>query len=184
MTPSTVVFALPQDLTAHEVLQDHEKIHFSRIPIYRDERDNIVGFVLKSELMLDDIRNEGKTKLQDFPKRELRAVLDKTRLSEVLEKLLDDRQHILLVVDTYGGMEGVVTLEDVVETLVGIEIVDEADKDVDMRSVARKKWEHRMEGLGIDVRDIDRDSAAGERRIADHLQIEDKSSNDDIQSQG
>lgn len=151
MTPSTVVFALQQDLTAHEVLQKHDNIFFSRIPIFGENRDNITGFVLKSELLLDDIRNEGKTKLRDFPKRELRGVLDDTRLSIVLEKLLDNREHILLVVDNYGGMEGVVTLEDVVETLIGIEIVDEADNDVDMRKVAREKWGGRMEKLGIDV---------------------------------
>lgn len=154
MTPSTVVFALQEDLTSHEVLQKHEKIHFSRIPIYGENRDNVTGFVLKSDMLLDDIRNDGKTKLKDLKKRELRGVLDETRLSNVLEKLLDNREHILLVVDKYGGMEGVVTLEDVVETLIGIEIVDEADKDVDMRSLARGKWEGRMEKLGINVGDL------------------------------
>lgn len=151
MTPSTVVFALQENMTAREVLQKHQKIHFSRIPIYSENRDNITGFVLKNELLMDDIRNDGKTELKDFTKRELRAVLDKTRLSTVLEKLLDNREHILMVVDQHGGLEGVVTLEDVVETLVGIEIVDEVDKHVDMRKVAREKWGHRMKKLGVDV---------------------------------
>ena len=159
MTPSTVIFALQQDMTAHEVLEKHKEIFFSRIPIYGENRDNITGFVLKSELLLDDIRNDGTTQLKDFPKRELRGVLDDTRLSTVLEKLLDDRQHILLVVDKYGGTEGVVTLEDVVETLVGIEIVDEADDAVDMRKMAREKWSGRMEKLGIDVREIETGAA-------------------------
>ena len=154
MTPSTVVFALQEDMTAHEVLEKYDKIHFSRIPIFGENRDNVTGFVLKSELLVDDIRNGGTTKLKDFKKRELRGVLDGTRLSAVLEKLLDGRQHILLVVDKYGGMEGVVTLEDVVETLIGIEIVDEADSDVDMRKLAREKWGDRMEKLGIDVREM------------------------------
>lgn len=154
MTPSTVVFALQEDMTAHEVLQKHEKIHFSRIPIFSESRDNITGFVLKSELLMDDIRNDGKTPLKDFTKRDLRAVLDKTRLSTVLEKLLDNREHILMVVDEHGGLEGVVTLEDVVETLVGIEIVDEADKHVDLRKVAREKWGHRMKSRGVDVSEI------------------------------
>ncbi len=154
MTPSTVVFALQENMTAHEVLQKHEEIHFSRIPIYSQNRDNITGFVLKNELLMDDIRNDGKTQLKAFTKREMRAVLDKTRLSTVLEKLLDNREHILLVVDEHGGLEGVVTLEDVVETLVGIEIVDEADRDVDMRKVAREKWSRRMETRGIDISEI------------------------------
>ncbi|MFK7767758.1 MAG: CNNM domain-containing protein [Mariniblastus sp.] len=154
MTPSTVVFALQENMTAHEVLHKHGKIPFSRIPIYSESRDNITGFVLKNELLMDDIRNDGKTELKDFAKRELRAVLDKTRLSTVLEKLLDNREHILLVVDDHGGLEGVVTLEDVVETLIGIEIVDEADKHVDMRKVAREKWGHRMKTRGINVSEI------------------------------
>ena len=154
MTPSTVVFALEQNMTAREVLQKHEKLHFSRIPIYSESRDHITGFVLKNELLMDDIRNDGKTQLKDFTKREMRAVLDKTRLSTVLEKLLDNREHILLVVDEHGGLEGVVTLEDVVETLVGMEIVDEGDKHVDMRKVAREKWGHRMKTRGIDVSEI------------------------------
>jgi len=154
MTPSTVVFALQENMTARQVLEQHEKLHFSRVPIYSDSRNNITGFVLKSELLMDDIRNDGKTKLKDFTKREIRPVLEETRLSTVLEKLLDNREHILLVVDEHGGLEGVVTLEDVVETLIGIEIVDEADKDVDMRKVAREKWGQRMKTRGIDVTEI------------------------------
>ena len=161
MTPNTVVFALQENMTAREVLQTHEKLHFSRIPIYSDSRNHITGFVLKNELLMDDIRNDGKTKLKDFTKREMRPVLEETRLSTVLEKLLDNREHILLVVDEHGGLEGVVTLEDVVETLVGMEIVDEADKHVDMRQVARDKWGLRMKSRGIDVGEISKDEAPG-----------------------
>ena len=76
-------------------------------------------------------------------------------MSKVLEDLLDNRAHILLVVDDYGGMEGIVTLEDVVETLIGIEIVDEADTIDDMRRLARDKWQDRMKRMGIDVRPPD-----------------------------
>ncbi|QDT09087.1 CNNM domain-containing protein [Planctomycetes bacterium K23_9] len=151
MTPSTVVFALQQDLMSRQVLEKHDKLFFSRIPIFGENRDQIKGFVLKTDLLIDDIRNGGTTALKDFPKRELRGVLDSTRLSTVLENLLDNREHILLVVDKYGGMEGVVTLEDVVETLIGIEIVDEADSAVDMRKVAREKWARRMQSLGLEV---------------------------------
>ena len=154
MTPSTVVFALSENMTTKEVLDKQEKIFFSRIPIYHETRDNITGFVLKSELLLDQLQNAGQTQLKDLKKRELMGVLDTTRLSTVLEKLLDNREHILVVVDKYGGMEGVVTLEDVVETLIGIEIVDEADHDVDMRKLAREKWSSRMERLGIDTGEL------------------------------
>lgn len=154
MTPSTVVFALQENMTSHEVLQKHERIHFSRIPIFAENRDNVTGFVLKNDVLMDDIRNDGKTQLKDLTQRKIQPVLDKTPLSTVLEKLLDNREHILVVVDEHGGLEGVVTLEDVVETLVGIEIVDEVDKNVDMRKMAREKWGSRMKSRGIDISEI------------------------------
>jgi CBS domain containing-hemolysin-like protein len=81
----------------------------------------------------------------------------------VFEEMLDNRAHILLVVDHYGGAQGIVTLEDVVETLIGIEIVDEADKIDDMRRLARQKWEERMERLGIDVREPEGEPPGEER---------------------
>jgi CBS domain containing-hemolysin-like protein len=151
MTPSTVVFALQQDRTVPEVMQQHTEISFTRIPIYGSDRDDVTGFVLKTDLLQHEQRHQGKTRLHEL-KREIRAVRDNTPLSQVLEELLDNQAHILLVVDDYGGMEGVLTLEDAVETLIGIEIVDEADKIDDMRRLARQKWEERMQRIGIDVR--------------------------------
>ncbi|NQU26154.1 MAG: HlyC/CorC family transporter [Candidatus Nealsonbacteria bacterium] len=152
MTPRTVMFALQQDMTVHEVMQAEPELCFSRIPIYGNDTDDVAGFVLKTDVLLSQHRNEGKTRLRDM-KRELRAVHEATRLSLVFEELLDNRAHVLLVVDEYGGTEGIVTLEDVVETLIGIEIVDEADQIDDMRRLARQKWHERMERLGIDVRE-------------------------------
>jgi len=162
MTPRTVVFALQQDRTVHEVLQSHAEIDFSRIPVYAADRDDVTGFVLKTDILLDEHRHDGRTKLHEL-KRELRAVNEGMPLSRVLEELLDNRAHILLVVDDYGGMEGIVTLEDVVETIFGIEIVDEVDKIDDMRRLAREKWQQRMQRLGIDVRDSDTDPHVDER---------------------
>ena len=152
MTPRTVVFALQQDLSAHEVLEKHHEIGVTRIPIYGENRDDITGFVIRADILLNEYHREGKAKLRDL-RRDIRAVKDTTPLSQVLEELLDNRAHILLVVDPYGGMSGLVTLEDVVETLIGFEIVDEADKIDDMRKLARQKWEERMERIGIDVRE-------------------------------
>lgn len=150
MTPRTVVFALQQDLTVNEVLEQHKEISFSRIPIFRNDRDDITGFVLKTELLLNQQNHEGRAKLRDL-KREIRVLDGATPLSHVLEELLDHRAHLLLAIDPYGGMEGLVTLEDVVETLIGIEIVDEVDKIDDMRKLARQKWEQRMNRIGIHV---------------------------------
>ncbi len=154
MTPRPVVFSLQQDMTAHEVLETHAEIPFSRIPIHADSRDEVTGFVLKTDILLN--KNDGKSKLRDL-KREIRTVHQDTRLSNVLEDLLDHRAHIMIVVDDFGSMRGIVTLEDVVETLIGIEIVDEADQIDDMRSLARQKWEERMQRMGIEIRPPEKD---------------------------
>jgi CBS domain containing-hemolysin-like protein len=150
MTPRTVVFALQQDATVQEVMNAHPTIAFSRIPVYAANRDEVTGFVLRTDILLNQYRNDGQAKLRDL-KREIRGVHERTPLSRVLDGLLDRRGHILLVVDDHGGMEGIVTLEDVVETLIGIEIVDESDTIDDMRRLARQKWEARMKRIGIDV---------------------------------
>ncbi|MFW6169846.1 MAG: CNNM domain-containing protein [Planctomycetota bacterium] len=149
MTPRPVVFALQQDTSVEEVLKTYPEISFSRIPVYAATEDEVTGFVLKTDILLSG--QDGNVKLGDL-KRELRAVHEQTKLSKVLEDLLDHRAHIMLVVDEFGSMRGIVTLEDVVETLIGMEIVDEADQIDNMRRLARQKWEERMQRVGIDVR--------------------------------
>ena len=149
MTPRTVVFTLQQDLTVDETLKEHPDIRFARIPIYANNQDETTGFVLKADILINEFRNEGKAKLRDI-KREIRAVHERTPLSHVLEDMLNNRNHILLVTDDHGGMEGIVTLEDVVETLIGFEIIDESDTIDDMRRLARDKWHERMHKVGIE----------------------------------
>ena len=104
---------------------------------------------MKADILINEFRNEGKAKLRDI-KREIRAVHERTPLSHVLEDMLNNRNHILLVTDDHGGMEGIVTLEDVVETLIGFEIIDESDTIDDMRRLARDKWHERMHKVGIE----------------------------------
>jgi CBS domain containing-hemolysin-like protein len=161
MTPRTVVFALQEDLTVKQVLEEHQNIGFSRIPVYTETFDHVTGFVLRTDVLLAQHNDDGQMKLVEL-KREIRGVHERTKLSRVLEELLDNRSHLLLVTDDYGGMEGIVTLEDVVETLIGIEIVDEADTIDDMRRLARQKWKDRMKRVGIDVRTPDLSDADGE----------------------
>lgn len=152
MTPRTVVFALQQDRSVAEVLAGDPNLTFSRIPVYGENRDDITGIVLKSDMLLNLARDQGSAKLRDL-KRDVLMIDGSQSLSNTLDRLFDQRAHFLVVVDQHGGTEGIVTLEDVVETLMGFEIVDEVDKDVDMREVARRKWRKRMERLGINVRD-------------------------------
>ena len=148
MTPRTVLFALPETRTVGEVMHDHTHLRFSRIPLYGKNRDDITGYVLKDDLLLKAAQDEQALALSDF-KREMFVVPDTLPLPEFFERLLDKSEHIALVVDEYGGVAGVASMEDVVETLLGLEIVDEADSAEDMQELARQQWLKRARSLGV-----------------------------------
>ncbi len=150
MTPRTVIFGLRQDMTVAEVLDDHAKSPFSRIPLYRTDLDDITGFTMKDDMLLSKAEGHGEAKLETL-KREIMTVAEVMSLSDLLEFFLDHRQHIAIVVGEYGGTEGLVTLEDVVETLLGMEIVDEMDKVKDMQALARQQWAKRARAMGLEV---------------------------------
>lgn len=152
MTPRTVVFALPQDMSLNEVVERYPEIPFSRIPIYGQNRDDVTGFVLKTDILLESLNGHGDKTLSEV-KRKIHAVPETASLENVSDQLLTHKLHLLLVLDEFGGLAGVVSLEDVVETLIGIEIVDEGDQIDDLRRLARRKWKERMSHLGIDPSD-------------------------------
>ena len=154
MTPRTVVFSLQEDLTLADVEEQHPEIPFSRIPIYAGNRDEVTGFVLKVDILHRHLREGGEIPLRDL-KREIWVVAESASLEHVVDEMLDHRAHLLLVIDEYGGVAGVVTLEDSVETLIGIEIVDEADKTDDLRRFAREQWNQRMKRLGINPQSVE-----------------------------
>ncbi|ENW96590.1 MAG: DUF21 domain-containing protein [Acinetobacter sp.] len=148
MTPRIVVSALQKDLTVDEVLSMPTSSNFSRIPIYDNDLDSVVGFVLREDLLVAKNHGQGGHSINEF-RRDIITVMAKTPLSRLMEILLEQRQHIALVVGEYGDTKGVVTLEDVVETLLGIEILDEGDKVEDMQKLARQLWEKRVGKMGI-----------------------------------
>ncbi|OUR70765.1 hemolysin [Methylophaga sp. 41_12_T18] len=150
MTPRTVVFSLSEGLTVEEFFHKHDHIPFSRIPIYDGERENITGFVFRSDLLLAKARDNDEKLLADY-RRDLTVITDKTTISVAFNELLELRVHMLLIVDEYGGMEGIITLEDILETLLGLEIVDEKDVTVDMQKEARKLWKQRAQQIGIEL---------------------------------
>jgi CBS domain containing-hemolysin-like protein len=150
MTPRTVIAALRQDMTITEALDTNANTPFSRLPLYRTNLDDISGFILKDDMLLAKAQDQGDIKLEKL-KRDIMTVTGDMLLSDLLESLLDKRQHIALVVDEYGGTKGLVTLEDVVETLLGMEIVDEMDKIEDMQAMARQQWAKRARALGLEV---------------------------------
>jgi len=152
MTPRTVMLSLEGTTTVDEVREAHPELRFSRIPIYSENPDNVTSFVLKSDLLLRAAEGRGQTQLAD-PNlaRPIPVVLGTCRLTELFERLIGQQNHLAIVVDEYGGVEGLVTMEDLIETLIGLEIVDESDPARNMRELARKQWAKRAEQMGLDV---------------------------------
>ena len=165
MTPRTVMLALEEDTPIKDLI-DQQPFQFSRIPVYSKSVDHVTGYVLKSDILLKAARDEHDVKLSELT-RDVVAVQEDVVLSDLFEQLMEAQAHLALVVDAYGGTAGLVTLEDLVETLMGVEIVDEADAVTDMRELARKEWEKRARRSGLHVVPADIDAQPGESHPAD-----------------
>ncbi len=152
MTPRTVVFSIPQELTVGSYFTRYESKSFSRIPVYRHELENLTGFVLRSDLLLAQARDEGERPVTDFL-REIPKIFEQADLTHAFDRFLKERVHIMQVLDEYGGFAGILTLEDVLETLIGLEIIDEFDDTEDMQTLARKLWKRKAKKLGLDIDD-------------------------------
>lgn len=150
MTPRIVVFALPESTTVQQYLDRHNGSPFSRIPVYEENRDDIDGFVLKHDILLAAARDEFETTLSEL-RRDIGAIPQTTKLTDAFQHLVANRYHVAIVLDEYGGLSGLVTMEDVVETLLGLEIVDEADTREDMQEFARNLWKTRASKMGLDI---------------------------------
>ncbi|MFA9202983.1 MAG: hemolysin family protein [Flavobacteriales bacterium] len=172
MTPRTVIAALDETLTVSEALAIKGDTPFSRIPLYSEDLHTITGFVLKNEILLSVARDQLDIPLSQF-RRDIMTITRSISLSKLLDLFLNTRQHIALVVGEYGETKGIVTLEDVLETLLGMEIMDEVDKVEDMQVLARQQWEKRALALGIDLDllypkdDTPKDDSDGEDKTAD-----------------
>lgn len=148
MTPRTVMVMAEETQTLKEFYEQNQPMTFSRIPLYHESKDAITGILLKDDLLLNLV--EGRTdELLKNISREVSVVWNHTPLRKVFETLNEKREHIAVVVDEYGGLMGLVTLEDVIETLFGLEIMDETDSISDLQGYARKKWEQRARKLGL-----------------------------------
>ena len=142
MTPRSVIFALDEADTVGQIFKENKAIEFSRIPIFKETLDEVTGFVLRYKLMeaysqdLDDLPLEKLSK-------PLHSVPETITVAACMDQFIKRKEHIFLVVNEYGSPDGIVTLEDVVETLLGVEIVDETDSVEDLRKHARDLWQNR-----------------------------------------
>jgi CBS domain containing-hemolysin-like protein len=138
MTPRPVMMMLPERLTVRELLAGGDMPPFSRIPITPGDADDVRAYVLKQDVLERAARGE-----LDVTLRELGRPLDIVPLNgsvaQALDRLADAREHILLVVDEFGGTSGLITLEDAMETLLGREIMDESDRVADLQALARRR---------------------------------------------
>lgn len=148
MTPRTVMKTVDEDMTVEEFFIENQHIRFSRIPIYKDDTDNITGLVLKDDIFREMANDNNNKKLSEM-KREIIITNRSLAIPKLLDQLVSSKNHMALVVDEYGSVSGIVTMEDVIETLLGFEIMDESDNIADLQHLARKSWETRAKRLGI-----------------------------------
>ena len=139
MTPRTVITAFEKGTTIKEVIDKHQPLRFSRIPVYEENLDQVIGLVHRYKILEANLQSLSDTKVEDYL-QPVHSVPETISVTAALNQFIKRKEHIFIVVDEYGAVEGLVTMEDVVETILGIEIVDELDSVADMREEARQKW--------------------------------------------
>lgn len=144
MTPSIVLESACQDLTVKD-FQAKQSWSFSRIPVYAGDKDYITGYVLKDAVLKLLSEDQFHVKLSDL-KRPILTFREEESVFQIWEKMLEKREHISVIIDEYGGLRGLVTMEDIIETMTGVEIVDEDDVAVDMQALAKEKSRLMMRG--------------------------------------
>ncbi|KXI22938.1 CNNM domain-containing protein [Photobacterium sanguinicancri] len=140
MTPRPVLFRIEAEQSINTFLTEHKESPFSRPLVYSEQKDNILGFVHRLELFAESQAGRGGQEIGALM-RPIPVVLNTASVPKAFERLMKDRSQLALVVDEYGTVQGLVTLEDVFESLVGEEIVDEADTNTDMQQLAFQRWE-------------------------------------------
>ena len=148
MTPRTVLKTANEETTIETFFADNQNLRFSRIPVYKDKLDNITGLVLKGDVYKEMANGNGSKKLIEI-RRNIIIVSRNLPIPKLFEELVESKNHMSLVVDEYGSVSGIVTMEDVIETLLGLEIMDESDNVSDLQMLARKSWKTRAKRLGL-----------------------------------
>lgn len=143
MTPRVVCSVAPESMTLKEYFDNEEFEHHSRIPVYAESPEYITGYILKDDALEDLAEDKFDKTLREL-KREISYFNEETNLDEIWEKLLKSKDHIALIIDDYGSFQGILTLEDIIETVFGLEIMDEMDEVPDMQQYAKERWQKRQ----------------------------------------
>ena len=150
MTPRVVAAIAPEKMTLREYYDSDAYDHFSRIPVYAESPEFITGYVLRDDALEDLAEDHFDTKLGDI-KRSLPYFNEDTSISDIFDAMLKQKSQIALVIDEYGCFQGIITLEDIIETIFGFEIIDENDVITDMQQYARERWQKRQKRIAKHV---------------------------------
>ncbi|PCH77595.1 MAG: hemolysin [Flavobacteriaceae bacterium] len=152
MTPRTVMEIADEDMSIQEFFSKNKELKYSRIPLFHEDSDNITGYFLKDNLYQAIINKKGNDSLKTI-KREILVTERNLSIPALFDTLISKREHIALVVDEYGSVSGLVSQEDIIETLLGLEIMDESDSHADLQLLAREGWKNRAKKMGIIIDD-------------------------------
>ena len=144
MTPRTVVFGLSDQLSVDEAHEESGIWEHSRVPVYDKEFEDIVGIVIRRDALSARAEGRGNVKLSELM-RPVHFVSESMTLDRILKIFLERRQHLFIVIDEFGGLAGILTLEDVLEEILGREIIDEFDQVTDMRELARRRRQQTLQ---------------------------------------
>ncbi|MFV9483443.1 CNNM domain-containing protein [Christiangramia sp. ASW11-125] len=159
MTPFSVAIVEDESMSLSDFYSNHKNLKFSRIPVYKEKSNNVSGFILKDDVLEAMIDEHGEQPLSNI-KRDILVTNDNTPIPELFEIFVEKRAHISMIVDQFGNTTGIVTMEDIIETLLGLEIMDESDSVEDMQVLARKNWERRAKRLGLIQRKQDQETSS------------------------
>ncbi|MDN3595848.1 CNNM domain-containing protein [Zunongwangia endophytica] len=173
MTPFSVAITEDESMSIADFHHSHKNLKFSRIPVYKEKSNNISGFILKDDVLEEMIKQNGESKL-DSLKREVFVTTAEVPIPDLFDIFIRKRTHISIVTDEFGNVVGLVTMEDIIETLLGLEIMDESDSIEDMQKLARKNWERRAKRIGL----IQRREEAQPEELENEKHVPENSSGD------
>ena len=143
MTPRIVAAIASENITLRQFYKQDELSHNSRIPVYSDSPEYITGYILRDDA-LEDLAEDKFSKTLKELRRDISFFNEEASLADIWEKLLKSREQMALIIDDYGCFEGILTLEDIIETIFGLEIMDEMDEVSDMQEYAKERWKKRQ----------------------------------------
>lgn len=143
MTPRIVAMTAQENMTLKNFYKNETYLHFSRIPVYGDSPEYITGYILLSDALEGLADDEFDKRLVEL-KRPISYFKEEDSCGHIWEELLKKHEQMALIIDEYGCFQGIITLEDIIETILGLEIIDENDQAIDMQQFARERWERRQ----------------------------------------